>query len=99
MLRKSVLALLLPLVATGAFAATGIVKVAPGTVAGVMSYAAGQYWIKSGKEALCVMVDPEDEPALEALVDTEVSFDGPIQTWSDKSRCIVVGPDFPKAVR
>lgn len=96
MLRIGVLALSLVACTSVSFAATQVVRTAPGSVTGVLSYAAGQYWLQSGKEALCVMVDAPDEAALEPLVDARVAFTGPIQVWSDKSRCIVVGPDFPQ---
>lgn len=96
MLRKSVLILLVVAWASSSIAATRVIETARGSVTGVMSYGSGQYWITSGNHVLCVMVDPPDEAALEPLVDSQVSFVGPIQLWSDKSRCVVVGPDFPR---
>lgn len=99
MLRTFGVALLVMAWASPSMAATKVVKVAPGTVTGELSYASGQYWIRSGKETLCVMVDPPDEAALEPLVDSAVSFTGPIQLWSDQSRCVVIGPDFPEPAK
>jgi hypothetical protein len=72
------------------------VRTAPGTVTGEFSYAAGQYWIKAGSETVCVMVDESDEAALAPLNGKKIVFTGPIQTWPDRSRCVVVGPDFPR---
>lgn len=89
-------ALVIALATFSAAAAAKVVKTEPGSVTGVLSYASGQYWISSGNETLCVMVDMSDEPTLERQIGKKVVFAGPIQTWSDKSRCIVVGPDFPK---
>lgn len=98
MFRRLCFAVLISVSATGAFAAAKAVKTTPGSVTGVVSYAAGQYWINSGKETICVMVDPVDEPTLQELIDSRISFKGPIQTWPDKRRCVVVGPDFPTPI-
>ena len=99
MLQKLLLALLVVGSASSSVAAAKGVKTSPGSVSGVMSYSAGQYWIESGKEVLCVMVEPADEAALEPLIDAHVAFTGPDKVWPDKSRCIIVGPDFPKSTK
>lgn len=91
------LALILAVAALDAAASPKVINTAPGAVTGMLSYASGQYWLAVGKETMCVMVDPEDEAALEPLAGKRVEFSGAIQTWSDRSRCIVVGPDFPRA--
>ncbi|MEI7841760.1 MAG: hypothetical protein WCI39_01910 [Gallionellaceae bacterium] len=70
-----------------------------GNVSGKLSYAAMQFSLISEKEVLCVMVDFDDEEKLQSMLNKKVTFTGPIQTWSDKKRCIVVGPDFPKPVK
>lgn len=97
MLRHCGLALTLIIATFDASASLKVIKTAPGTVAGVLSYASGQYWITAGTEPVCIMVDADDEAELEPLAGQRVEFSGPIQVWSDRSRCIVVGPAFPKA--
>jgi hypothetical protein len=92
-------ALLLIVATLDASASLKVINTAPGAVAGTLSYASGQYWLAAGKETMCVMVDPDDEAALAPLAGKKVEFSGPIQTWSDHSRCIVVGPAFPQAAR
>ena len=70
-----------------------------GTVTGTLSYAAGQYSLQTEKETLCVMYDAGDDAKLAPLNGVKVSFTGPIQVWSDKKRCILVNPIYPKAVK
>lgn len=72
-----------------------------GTVSGTLNYASMQYWIQSGKEAICVMYDDKDEDRLMALNGKKVTFTGSVQTWSNQKskHCIVVGPNYPKEVR
>jgi hypothetical protein len=94
--RRIGLALVLAVSTSSAVATLKVIGTAPGALVGELSYAAGQYWLTSGREELCIMVEAPDEAALEPLVGQKISFTGPIQTWSDRSRCIVVGPDFPK---
>lgn len=72
-----------------------------GTVSGTLNYASMQYWIQSGKEAICIMYDDKDDDRLMALNGKKVTFTGPIQTWSNQKlkHCIAVGPNYPKEVR
>jgi len=95
MLRTTGFAIALAFSSLGAHAATKVVGTAPGSVSGVLSYASGQYWVESGSGTLCVLVDEADEAALAPMVGKKIAFTGPVRTWSDRSRCIVVGPDFP----
>jgi hypothetical protein len=94
MLRLSVLvslAVLLPSLAL-AQGAPVVTSRQPGTVKGTVEYARGQFFLKSGRETVCIMGsddDPAVEGYLEAMIGREISLSGPVVLFSTGNRCIV----------